>query len=206
EWGQGIGIEKISNASDGHSFSIVARPLDDTLEYYFSIDPSGLDSVVIDTLGVWQLAVRAGEASAELASDLKHVGRVSLSSTGESITFTPNTARYDYWVVDPVGNKFRLGRDGEAGQREVTFKHSVSIYPNPFNPATTFRVTLAGPETLSVRVFNLLGQEVAVLASGWHDTGEYAFQFNASTLASGVYVYQVQIGREVQTGKLQLLK
>lgn len=60
-------------------------------------------------------------------------------------------------------------------------------YPNPFNPATTVQVNLAGPHRLSVRVYDLLGREVALIAEGEYDAGRHSFSFDASGSPSGVY-------------------
>ena len=69
-------------------------------------------------------------------------------------------------------------------------------YPNPFNPATTINYQLSSNSKVSLKVFNLLGQEVATLVNGEKLTGYYQEQFDARTLASGMYVYQLSIADE----------
>lgn len=79
-------------------------------------------------------------------------------------------------------------------------------YPNPFNPSTT--ITYAVPNTSHVRlsVYNILGQEIAVLVDREVTTGVYEVSFNADNLASGVYVYQLQAGNNVVNKKMNLMK
>ncbi len=80
-------------------------------------------------------------------------------------------------------------------------------YPNPFNPSTTINYSLRGSGAVSVIVYNLLGQKIATLAEGFQSAGEYAATFNASSLASGMYFYQLTVdGAVVGTKKMMLLK
>jgi len=70
-------------------------------------------------------------------------------------------------------------------------------YPNPFNPTTTVVIALPTASDLNVRVFNTIGQEVAVLADGQHSAGHYAFTFDGSNLASGLYFVQMTVPDEM---------
>jgi len=79
-------------------------------------------------------------------------------------------------------------------------------YPNPFNPATTVSVDIARESFVSLRVYNVLGQEVAMLANGTLQPGSYQYRFDASRLPSGMYVYQLKAGDFVQSRKMMLTK
>ena len=82
-----------------------------------------------------------------------------------------------------------------------------SAYPNPFNPITTLE--LAVPETgyISVKVYNLVGQEVVTLVNGVvNATDAYTFQWNASNVSSGIYLVRAEGFGSIQTQKLMLLK
>jgi hypothetical protein len=79
-------------------------------------------------------------------------------------------------------------------------------YPNPFNPKTEIRYQVAGVSDVKITVYDLLGREVAVLVNEKKQPGSYEVQFDASKLASGVYIYRLQAGSFVQTKKLLLIR
>jgi hypothetical protein len=79
-------------------------------------------------------------------------------------------------------------------------------YPNPFNPATTIRYGLQRASQVTLKVYSALGQEVATLVDALEDPGYKSVQFEASGLASGVYLYKLHAGDFVQTRKLLLLR
>ena len=79
-------------------------------------------------------------------------------------------------------------------------------YPNPFNASTTIAFDLPLAGNVNLKVFDLLGREVAVLANRQIDAGHHSVSFDASTLASGLYVYRLQARGFVESRKLLLLK
>jgi hypothetical protein len=79
-------------------------------------------------------------------------------------------------------------------------------YPNPFNPSTRINFTISDRSNVSLKVFNLLGSEVAELVNGEIDAGSYNVDFTGSNLTSGVYFYQLKAGSFVETKKMLLLK
>jgi hypothetical protein len=79
-------------------------------------------------------------------------------------------------------------------------------FPNPFNPTTVIRFDVPVASEVTLTVANLLGQEVAHLASGWMMPGSYGVRFDAGNFASGIYLYRFQAGDFVQTRKLVILK
>ncbi len=79
-------------------------------------------------------------------------------------------------------------------------------YPNPFNPATTIEFSLPVSGNVKLSVYNLLGQEVAVLVNEFFSGGNHKVKFNASGLSSGVYLYQIQAGEFSAVKKLMLVK
>jgi uncharacterized delta-60 repeat protein len=79
-------------------------------------------------------------------------------------------------------------------------------YPNPFNPSTTIRYAIARPGHVTLKVFNLRGQEIATLVNENKFAREYEIQWNPTEAPSGVYVYRLQAGDFVQTRKLILLR
>lgn len=79
-------------------------------------------------------------------------------------------------------------------------------FPNPFNPATTIRYSVPKAGMVSLKIYNVLGQEVATLINQRQVAGSYGVAFNASRLASGVYFYRLTAGSFSSVKKMLLLK
>ena len=79
-------------------------------------------------------------------------------------------------------------------------------YPNPFNPTTVIRYQLPVDNSVKLVVYDVLGREVAVLVNEHKPAGSYSVQFNASGVASGVYLYRLTTGSFVQTRKMILVR
>ena len=79
-------------------------------------------------------------------------------------------------------------------------------YPNPFNPTTNIKYSITKSGFVTLKVYNLLGQEVATLVNQNQRPGNYVVDFDASKLASGVYMYSIQAGNFNLTKKMILLK
>ena len=79
-------------------------------------------------------------------------------------------------------------------------------YPNPFNPSTTIEFALANGGWVTLKIYNVLGEEVAELVAENLSAGSYKYDWNAAGLASGMYFYRLEAGRYKQTRKLVLLK
>lgn len=80
-------------------------------------------------------------------------------------------------------------------------------YPNPFNPATTIVFAVPAREETTLKVYNILGQEVAVLYDGVAEPGKlHRIVFDASRLASGMYFARVHSGGKTLLKKMTLLK
>jgi hypothetical protein len=79
-------------------------------------------------------------------------------------------------------------------------------YPNPFNPTTTLRFGLPNNANVVLKVYNVLGQEVATLINREMTAGYHEVQFDASQLTSGLYIYRIEAGDFVSIKKMMLLK
>ena len=79
-------------------------------------------------------------------------------------------------------------------------------YPNPFNPSTTISYQIPSQQFVTLKVYDVLGNEVAVLVNEYRNAGSYEVNFNSSNLTSGVYFYTLRAGDFIQTKKMLLLK
>jgi hypothetical protein len=104
--------------------------------------------------------------------------------------------------------RVQLAEPTSAGQFEQipsTFSLEQN-YPNPFNPRTTIRFSIAHPQFTILKVYDLLGREVAVLLNEQATPGQHSIAFNASRLASGTYVCRLQSGAHIATIKMMLVR
>lgn len=79
-------------------------------------------------------------------------------------------------------------------------------YPNPFNPVTTIRYSIPKNSQVTLKVYDILGSEVATLVNEEKPIGSYKIEFDASIYSSGIYFYRLQSGRFVETKKMILIK
>ncbi|MDQ7818065.1 MAG: T9SS type A sorting domain-containing protein [Melioribacteraceae bacterium] len=141
-------------------------------------------------------------------------GRVRFIPQTKARTFTqPYTAPLDSWLVDadkssqfetwPAGLPTSV-RDLDLGlPTEYTLQQN---YPNPFNPSTLIRFTIPQENKVSLKVFNVLGQEVASLVNENMKAGTYEYMFSGAKLSSGVYFYTINAGSFNSTKKMLLIK
>jgi hypothetical protein len=79
-------------------------------------------------------------------------------------------------------------------------------YPDPFNPSTTIAFSLPRSASASLKVYDMLGREVATLVNGYTTSGMHEVQFNAANLASGIYLYRLTSGNFTEVKKMMLVK
>lgn len=97
--------------------------------------------------------------------------------------------------------------DVKDNSTSVPSNYSISPnYPNPFNPSTKIKYTIPSEEFVKLKVYNLLGEEIAVLVNQVVKPGSYITEWNASGFASGIYFYRIEAGNFSSTHKMLLLK
>ncbi|MEK7672116.1 MAG: T9SS type A sorting domain-containing protein, partial [Bacteroidota bacterium] len=124
-------------------------------------------------------------------------------STNGGDTFTKITAMRDSVYNNPVS----VEEDGST-RSPLSFA-LLPNWPNPFNPTTRIRFSIPDVEarlTVSLRVFDVLGREVATLVNKIKLPGEYSVQWNAEGFASGIYFYKLQAGAFIATKKMLLVR
>jgi aminopeptidase N len=111
-------------------------------------------------------------------------------------------------VFDP-GNWILKNNTIITSLEDLTFPTQFSLeqnYPNPFNPSTTIEFNIPQNGFITLKVFNVLGREVATLVNGQVEAGKHKVEFDASNLNSGVYFYKVESGSFADTKKMILIK
>ena len=127
---------------------------------------------------------------------------LNVSGQPTAIEFDP-----DNWILKDI-----VGTTSTGGEKIIPTSFSLSQnYPNPFNPETTISYTLQEASNVSLKVYDVLGREVAMLVNEFLPSGTYKATFNVETrhgasLQSGVYFYRLQAGSLAETKKLVLMK
>jgi len=109
------------------------------------------------------------------------------------------------WLYTDPGAPLSIEYPG-TGSNIITEFHLEQNYPNPFNPFTVISYQLPVAGNVILKVFDVLGKEIATLVNEEKSAGNYEIDFNASSLSSGIYFYRLQAGSFVQTKKMILLK
>ncbi|QQS35639.1 MAG: right-handed parallel beta-helix repeat-containing protein [Ignavibacteriales bacterium] len=140
-------------------------------------------------------------------------------STSEinNYSFTDNSVvagKYSYWLKQfDLDGSFTYSNVVEVDINPVTDFVLYQNYPNPFNPSTKIKFILPNVEThrdasllKTLKVYDVLGNEVATLVNDNMNAGSYEIDFDASSLSAGVYFYRLTAGSFIQTNKMLLLK
>ena len=110
-----------------------------------------------------------------------------------------------YNVYSSCGGSFAKNNPVQEQEKPEDFQLDQN-FPNPFNPSTKISYKVVEPGHVKLSVYNILGEEVAVLVDKYVAAGNYQVSFEASNLASGLYLYKLQIGNQFQMKKMQLSK
>lgn len=174
----------------------------------FSPTPSA--SHMISSIGVY-----TWESTTQMVADVQHWLDNPSDNHGWVIlgneTVAPTAKRFGTRENAIAGARPRLSVNfvltGVDEMEEVPNQFTLEQnYPNPFNPSTTIRFALPKSAYVTLKVFNLVGQEVATLVDGEKLAGEYALEWRAGGLTSGVYFYRLQASEFISSKKLILLK
>jgi hypothetical protein len=202
------------STSLGHPVSIKHG----SLHGYYKLNPLGNDALaVVISMSVGPLnAVGAGGGILTAAS--------SWTEFNLPIYYTPGSPDPDnviiYFVIaDTVGGTATIGSEGYVDYIDLTAPSGVEQisglpedfsltqnYPNPFNPSTKIEYSLPEASYVELKVFDILGNEVAELVNEEQSAGTYRADFTADNLASGFYVAQLIAGDYSKTIKMSLLK
>lgn len=164
----------------------------------------------------WSTGSESNVSHFEIDRDGATLARVEAAnqSSGHAYTWldddVTNGQSYNYTLtsVDLDGSRVVHGTV-EATPHEAALPTELTLlqnYPNPFNASTTIEYSLPEATNISLKLFNLAGQEVAVLANGAHAAGRHVVSLNASDLSSGIYFYRLESPMRSVQQKMVLLK
>jgi Secretion system C-terminal sorting domain len=171
----------------------------------------------------WQTATEVNNRGFEIERSFKaENGRTSWDKIGfvQGNGSSTNMNQYSFTdnnLVKPGQYYYRLKQidfDGrysyspvaEADVSKPTVYFLSQNYPNPFNPSTTIEFSIPERSHVSLKVYDVLGNEVATLVNGWMESTNHQVTFDGSRLASGIYYYTLTTGNFTSTKKLILLK
>jgi hypothetical protein len=202
-----------------HGGKVVALDSSSNMHWYYQ-DSTSTDApllyehgtLYVGTVGARLLAFYDGADSSIYQTDSKHLAlkanskNIALANTNAAIkppvwgTFQGNNQRtgvYNGSLITDVKDKTNL----------LPTQFSLSQnYPNPMNPSTTISFSLPSQSFVSLKIYDVLGREVATIVSEELPAGTYSRQWNAGKMSSGVYFYRLQAGSFTQTKRLVLLK
>jgi Secretion system C-terminal sorting domain len=132
-----------------------------------------------------------------------------ISSSKYSLNGSNNDAPRKLKLI--IGNKEFVNKKIEQIIIAPTTFQLFQNYPNPFNPTTAIRYTISNAEpihdlSVQLKIYDMLGKEVATLVDKQQSPGNYEVEFNGNNISSGIYYYQIKIGKFVETRKMILLK
>ncbi len=145
------------------------------------------------------------------------------------LTWVEQTADLSSYVGKQIKIRFRLAADGgeerdgiyvdniyifgykftPGGVNDNTIPYLYSLsqnFPNPFNPTTAINFSIEKPNDTSLRIYDVLGKEVAVLVNQFIETGSYSINFDAKQLSSGIYFYRLTSGNFSSIKKMVVIK
>lgn len=120
-------------------------------------------------------------------------------------TFVANQAQYNADLIAAFNTGTLVSSVKELGGVVKDYKLSQN-YPNPFNPSTKINFSIPKAGNVTLKVYDVLGNEVATLVNGYKNAQSYQVEFDASALSSGVYFYTLKVDNFTQTQKMILMK
>jgi hypothetical protein len=186
---------------------------------YLAKPDSGVSDVVRPVIFAWDSSTAAISYRLQVAKT-PNFAAVLVDSViiGTSATVSTLEQSTQYWWRVKGGNNVGWGKFSEAHPFSISttavgegskLPERFALeqnFPNPFNPRTGVRFQVAGVSDVKITVHDVLGREVAVLVNEKKQPGTYEAQFDASGLATGVYIYRLKAGSFVQSRTMLLLK
>ncbi len=184
------------------------------------ITPTDTSDIERDPLLVWSSSDLAESYNVQISAS-NRFSTIALDTivTDTTLQLAPLNPNADYYWRVSASNENGTSAYSDLGtfstgtvtgiednQLSISEYRLEQNYPNPFNPETKISFTLPSAGYVSLRVYDMLGREVAVLVDEYKDTGIYNYLFNAASLSSGIYFYQLQANGFSQIRKMTVIK
>ena len=208
-----------ANSVSYDTVKIVGDAADDTnFNRYGMYQGSGGDSVtyLIPTLPNTEYRITAQVCYQTVKTELvDHIRPINNGDINRFVSMYDALPNIPFIMKQEVLDIITTGvEDGNSSVKEFSLEQN---YPNPFNPSTTIRYTIPDviairqlPEKqsqfVSLKVYDVLGNEVATLIDEYKPAGNYEVEFSANGLTSGIYFYKLQAGNYSETKKMLLMK
>jgi Secretion system C-terminal sorting domain/WD40-like Beta Propeller Repeat len=152
--------------------------------------------------GSWSEAIAMTELNTEaheLYANVSPDGRFLMFLSGRTGILLP------YWVDAQIINNYITDVDDKNKTASSELFQLHQNFPNPFNPTTTIKYSIPASDNVKVIVYDLLGNEMATILNEVKKAGTYNLEFNADNLASGIYIYRIDVGNQYTTVKKMIL-
>ncbi|UCF62768.1 MAG: T9SS type A sorting domain-containing protein [bacterium] len=140
-----------------------------------------------------------------VAPSVANSTRSGVISLGFPLYFTQIDSARNF-MFNALEELIQVSKITEESKLKLSGFRLVQNYPNPFNPVTVIGWHLATNSTVKLTVYNITGQKVAILVNEKQPAGYHSFVWNASQMASGVYLYRLQAGDHIEARKMMLLR
>lgn len=195
-----------------HSSTTVGQPI----TIYWNEHPNSL----VTKYQIWRRVRHNGVTGPEILLVTKNRGTLSYTDNDYSLTqgYTDDLVYYDVRPFYSIESTYsdpswmpvygdELAKPVDPSQTiNTVIENSISNFPNPFNPTTIINYSIKESGLVSIKIFDLLGQQIVELVNEEKEAGNYSISFNASHLPSGIYLYTINSSNFVQTRKMLLMK
>jgi hypothetical protein len=191
----------INCVSLGSYGSLGSFSVQQTNSWLSPLSASNIDFVSIDTAGVRRPRKADGSLPDITFMHLAPGSRLIDAGTNIGLPYigsAPDLGAFEFEAATSVNNDVV-----DSSPRSFDLSQN---FPNPFNPTTNVEIRIANSELVTLRILDVLGREIATLANEVRPAGVYTIRWDASSLPSGVYFYQLRAGHFVGTKKMVLAK
>ncbi|HSP87866.1 MAG TPA: T9SS type A sorting domain-containing protein [Ignavibacteriaceae bacterium] len=190
-WGLMLNRKKIGIYTDGNELIKIDKDLK-------NISKEGdLPLIIVDTRNTTLVDSSIYYASSGInPRQVVATNNLNYSITKKNISYKIEEGKFD----------FTSSVDGNFNDQQTPGFYLYDCYPNPFNPSTNIKYKIISTGFISLKVYDILGNEIATLVNEEKQSGEYQIKFSASNLSNGIYFYKLQQGNYSTTKKLIILK